>query len=239
MIIRFSLIFILFSSLSFADYKCCELKYIDHDKTHAAKMLGKKSRSISSTIKESKKNTCDFELSSNDIQVVFQDLIDEYFHALKNIEISIKYFDDDAYFFAAGTGNVLKGKAKRKYSIKVSKAILDGRVCAPPPKAVRSIMAHELFHIQDYVEKGFFKMIGLGVKYLPLNRRARIKYERLTDKRVLELGYNKQDQDLIDGLAEYRHWVYKPLNKRQLKVKKKMYFSPEDIENWLSEKEGR
>ena len=231
LVVLFILIFSI--NIGASDDTCCGSKLEGRDELIQKADFSQDNFRIANELKE-----CTNSLNEKQIETIFSQLINLYFPKLKNANIKINYFDDDAYFFAAGQGNVFKNRKKRNYTIRVSRSILNGKKCPPPSNAVRSIIAHELFHIQDYYNKSFFGMIMLGSKYIPFRGRSRNKYERGTDERVLEIGYAKSDVNLVNGIKEYREWIYPMLNAKELKKKKKMYFTPKDVDDWIKEKEG-
>lgn len=123
------------------------------------------------------------------------------------------------------------GKSALFHCIEFSQEFLN---CPPSPKGVTSILAHELFHIIDYKTRS---RLNLAWKYITNTA----KYERSTDKRVIELG-----PDYIQGLIDYRHWIYgqikknyssKKKQKKELRKKRKQYYTPEELKSILDNSE--
>jgi hypothetical protein len=163
------------------------------------------------------KETCNTEYSMDLLLDQYQDLLDEeFFSSLRGTNISIVSFKSDAYYLATGIKKIFKNKRNREYTIRINEALFD---CAPTDRAMKAILAHELVHIKDYVRKGTLGMLGFGVGYLI----APAKKERSTDYRVLKEGY-------VNGISEYREWIYPKLSVRDLKRKKKRYYTPEEID---------
>ena len=168
------------------------------------------------------KVTCNTNYSMEKLQTQFDELLNtEYFDELRDINIKLTSFKSDAYYLATGIKKLLRNKKKRHYNVRINEALFD---CAPPERAMKAILAHELVHIKDYVNKNALKMIGFGVGYLV----APAKIERGTDYRVLKLG-------LVHGISDYRKWIYPKLSASDLKRKKKRYYTPTEIDRLIDD----
>lgn len=138
------------------------------------------------------------------------------FKSLNDIDLRIKSLKSNAYFLATGVKGYLRRIPFRTYILKVNEDLFK---CAPTEKAMKAILAHELTHILDYTTGNRFNMLSFGLKYITNGP----KVEKGTDLRVLRLGYT-------NGIKEYRNWVYSKLTPRQLKIKRKRYITPEEVD---------
>jgi len=102
----------------------------------------------------------------------------------------------------------------KKYKVGVNPLIFKEGI---PRDALLGVMAHELIHTEDYENK---KILSVGLKYL--NKKARRRYERSTDLRVIFKGYGHH-------LIQYKLWQYPLLSAESLKKKKKEYLTPEEV----------
>ncbi len=143
----------------------------------------------------------------------------EYFKILENINISLKEMDSNSYYLATGILDKLNPPKERRYIIKINNKLFD---CAPTERAMKAILAHELVHILDYIEGSRFNLLSFGARYVI----SGAKIERATDYRVFQLG-------LAVGIKEYRQWVYQLLSPKDLKVKRKRYYTPEEIDKLI------
>jgi hypothetical protein len=144
-------------------------------------------------------------------------LNEEMFDSLRGINISLVSFKSDAYYLATGIKKILRKKRKRLYTIRINENLFE---CAPSDRAMKAILAHELVHIKDYVSRGVLGMLSFGLGYVV--NPARI--ERKTDYETLEEGY-------VNGISEYREWIYPKLSSRDLKKKQKRYYTPSEIDD--------
>ncbi|MBT3583346.1 MAG: hypothetical protein HN509_00450 [Halobacteriovoraceae bacterium] len=164
------------------------------------------------------------------IKKIIDDLIKGYFPRLKDAKITVSEFKSEAYYLQTGFGNIFAHAWNRNFTIEINPKLYK---CPPPPDALRAILAHELFHIQDYRNRSTFGMIGLGLKYT--RNSATNSYERSADERVLQLGKDFKDPSFFKGIKEYRQWIYPKLNEKELKTKKERYFTPEEVDKWVLE----
>lgn len=217
----------MFISLSFAEPQpevCCKKNLPGSESLEITKKL----------LDESLRVVCGNIYTQSSINKIISELRVKYFPGLANISIELKTFDNDEYYLDTKFGNIVKNAKKRNYSIRVNRKFLEENpnFCPPDKKSLRAILAHELYHIKDYVERGTFGMIGLGSKYL--SKKSRASYERSADERVLKLALRENDLDLIDGLKGYRNWIYKKLDQKAFANKKYFYFTPKEIDDWIS-----
>jgi hypothetical protein len=145
---------------------------------------------------------------------------DAYFPELKNEKIILKTFRSDAYFLQAQPEiKTLIGKRNlRVYSVQLNLKLLD---CPPSNDALEAILVHELEHVKDYTKWSAAKIAKHGFYYAS-SLDFKKKYERQTDKKTLEKGLHL-------GLAGYRDWVYQWLTPKDLKRKRFIYLTPEEI----------
>lgn len=166
-----------------------------------------------------------------EIQKIVSQLIDRHFPSLVNAwsegRIIYKETKSQEYFFGTfpKLSDVLSFKDKKRFFLEISTHIYN---CSPPQEALKAILIHELKHLEDYEQRGFFKFIGLASKLTYFKSRAR--YERQTDLYTMEEGY-------ASGLKTYRNWIYSKLNKNELQTKQCYYFTPEEIDHWIKNKE--
>ena len=99
--------------------------------------------------------------------------------------------------------------------------------CPPTPAGLIGILAHELHHIGDYLKMNSAEMIVFAAKY-GVNKKFHTRYERATDEKALFMDHGP-------GLIEFRLWIYQWLSPKQLALKKRYYFTPEQIESWMAE----
>ena len=156
-----------------------------------------------------------------------ESLIQSDFPDLK--DITIEYVtvteDTDTVFFETyvNSTTVLWSPKHRTYQIFANERLSIDR---PDDGAIRAILAHELFHIRDYLGKSLLGLLRLKRDYEDDSFRR--QYERSTDQRTLELGYGP-------GLIRYRKWLYRTIgDPEKVKYKRHIYMTPEEIESWLS-----
>lgn len=141
------------------------------------------------------------------------------YEALIDKNINIIEFTAKDYFLKAYPKKILN-KNKRTYNIGINPALFK---CPPSDRAMKAILAHELMHLKDYAE---IPLAKFGWRYLFYTSQV----ERETDYRVLKMGY-------VNGLKEYREWIYPKLDGKKLKKKLKMYYRPDEIELMVLEGE--
>ena len=139
------------------------------------------------------------------------------FPELAQSEIRLQTFqENDAYFQSNFDFWTLFG-TEPIYIIEMNPELIQ-RGC--PEEAVEAILAHELSHTLDYVQGGIPKIIQIGWDYLSVDKRA--IYEHRTDLNAIFRGYGS-------GLIQYREWIYAQLTPEQLKLKKHLYYQPQEI----------
>jgi hypothetical protein len=163
---------------------------------------------------------CDYQTSSSEVRQIIDRVKESYFPELMQAKISIREFSSDEYFLQAKPEikSLLKKKSKRSYFVEVNTNLYK---CSPSALALEAIIAHELEHIADYEKMTSAQIMKLGASYASGKFRAR--YERATDMKVVDKG-------MTEGLIQYREWIYKKLNPSQLKTKRKLYLTPEELQ---------
>jgi len=162
---------------------------------------------------------CEGRTDKQEIEEIILQITSKYFPNLSSQNILVKEFNSDAYFLQAKPKiSTLVGRRKaRKYFVEINKKLYD---CSPGKMALESIIAHELIHINDYDRMTVPQIIALAGKYA--SKKARAKYERDTDKHVVQEG-------LGEGLIQYRRWIYQQLTPKELSLKRYYYLTPEEI----------
>ena len=170
--------------------------------------------------------TCDQALTIHQLEQQVREVQNEYFLDLQSTTVKIILFKSDSYFLQATphTASLFNKKKNQVYNISVNEKLLD---CPPSQIARQAILIHELQHVRDYQSNNSLKIGWNGLKYI--SQKFRYAYERKTDEAVLRLG-------LHQGLSEYRKWVYQWLSPQQLEIKRKQYYTPEEIEKDNSER---
>jgi hypothetical protein len=136
------------------------------------------------------------------------------------------------YFLKAAprTRSLVNSARKRIYDVHINpKVFVDG---GPPYNALRSIVLHELFHIKFYSGLSLLQFAEFGVRYATNSAYLR-QLEHATDACVLQRSLELGAQEIVDGLKEYRNWIYTKLDAKGLRTKKLEYFTPEEIDLYL------
>lgn len=172
-------------------------------------------------------------ISKGDVECLTQNLIQTKFPELKNAwvegRIEFRDFKSSSYFLKTSffKGKLSSDSSNRRYSIDVNPAIYDlGQLPSGPPSvsAIEGILAHELVHLVDYECLSTAGIIQLGAEIVAFPS----KIERQTDVRAFERGFAL-------GIKAYRVWIYGKLNPKALRVKRKRYYTPEEIDQWIIE----
>ena len=154
-------------------------------------------------------------------QSFINEVVEKSFPELKKVEINVKTFKSDSnYFKSQFSFSRFLTFQKLHYTIFVNPEIYKKNA---PEKAIRAILAHELAHILYYIRKNRLELLGL----VSLSDQSfTAKFERKADLNAMARGYG-------EGLKEYRKWLYKNVPEKNLKAKKRDYFSPDEIELML------
>ena len=172
------------------------------------------------TISANADSICFPKINQQQFEEVVTFVKEEYFPELKKISIGVSTFTSDAYFLQAQPEirTIIKKRNKRHYNVQLNTKLLE---CPPSPAALEAIIVHEFEHIVDYTKWSFLRIFSHGTQYVT-SCGTKARYERATDAKVLSKG-------LFDGLIEYRNWVYQWLTPEELKTKRKIYLTPEEI----------
>jgi len=88
---------------------------------------------------------------------------------------------------------------------------------------IKGLLAHELAHIEDFNDKGWFYLMIFVLKYkFSDNFRKRVEYS--ADKIAIKAGFRRE-------LRRYREYRLKTGSEQDRKVLEKYYLSPKEIEN--------
>ncbi len=84
------------------------------------------------------------------------------------------------------------------------------------------IIAHELTHIVDYINRNVFELVGLGFGYLFFTKS---KYENIIDMATIERGLGWQ----LYEWADFSFYTNKTASEKYKKYKKRVYMTPSEI----------
>ena len=147
----------------------------------------------------------------------------KYFPELEKTKIKVTTFKSDAYFLQAQPDKktLFKKSQNRVYEVQLNVRLL---ACPPDINSLQGIIVHELEHVKDYEGWSTGKIAAHTIKFLT-DRNFRARYERKTDLKAMQKG-------LSEGIKGYRFWIYQWLTPKQLKIKKRYYYTPEEISVW-------
>ncbi len=132
-------------------------------------------------------------------------------------DIRVETFSSDADFFKARFSFTRYLTLRHlKTIIFVNPAVYDGDISQ---NALRAILTHELAHALYYQTRNRLRLLGL-VKLTTNDFTA--EFERRADLIAISRGYG-------EGLIEYREWLYRNIPKKKLEMKRRNYFTPEEI----------
>jgi hypothetical protein len=142
--------------------------------------------------------------------------------------VVVTTFEAEDYFLQAqpSVRTLIKNPEKRSYEIQLNLRLL---TCSPGEEALEAILVHEFEHVMDYTQWSSAKILKHGLRYIRSDS-FRARYERETDEKTLRRG-------LGQGLKQYREWIYQWLTPEQLETKKRFYYSPEEIQEWMISRE--
>jgi len=163
---------------------------------------------------------CDDDVSGE--EHMLRELIAQSFPALAHVAIKLKPFHSDSdYFRTSFSAHRFAFGMKMQYVVLVNR---EWRSRSAPIEGVRSILAHELAHIEDlsHGERiGLFRLVGLAT------HEGTARFERRADLTTMARGYGA-------GLEAYRAWLYGHIPESKVAEKRRDYFSPEEIEAALA-----
>jgi hypothetical protein len=163
----------------------------------------------------------------SDEEHMLRELIAQSFPTLAHVDIRLKGFHSDSdYFRTSFSARRFAFGMKMQYVVLVNR---EWRSRGAPIDGVRSILAHELAHVEDLSHGkriGLLRLVGLASPA----RTAR--FERRADLTAMARGYG-------GGLEAYRAWLYGHIPESKIAEKKRDYFSPEEIAAALAAAAGR
>lgn len=139
---------------------------------------------------------------------------------LDGLNLVLETFDSKEDFYRARPRSAWRLPRDRVYAIFVNRTACDD---PPPPAAERSILAHELAHLDSYSVMGRRALLKLGWEYLAHPEGHAVEtVEKAADDTVIKLG-------LASGLAEYREWLYPRISPQAAERKRRLYRTPEEL----------
>lgn len=151
-------------------------------------------------------------------QNFINEVIKKSYPELKAEKINVKTFKSDSnYFKSQFSVSRFLTFQKLYYTIFINPEIYKKNA---PETAIRAILAHEFAHILYYKRKDRLELFGLVALS---DNSFTAKFERKADLEAIARGYG-------EGLKEYRQWLYQYIPEKNLKAKKRNYFSPDEIE---------
>lgn len=151
------------------------------------------------------------------VRKIIRDIAPKSYPQIKLKKVRVKTFTSDTNFFKARFSLTrFLTLQKMRHSIYVNPKVFELNA---PEEGIHGIIAHELAHVAYYTEKNRFELLGL-VSLASDDFTA--KFERKADLEAISKGYSK-------GLIKYRKWLYKNIPAKELEVKKRNYFTPEEI----------
>ena len=151
-----------------------------------------------------------------------REIIARSFPKLHDLDIRLKQFHSESDYFRTSFSapRFLIGR-KMRYYVRVN---LEWRTQGAPVDGVRSILAHELAHIEE-LSRGkrirLFRLTGL------LFKAWTARFERRADLTALARDYGP-------GLKVYRTWLYDHVPVETLSEKQRDYFTPDEIDAILA-----
>jgi hypothetical protein len=151
-----------------------------------------------------------------------REIIARSFPKLMGVDIRLKQFRSDSdYFRTSFSAARFMAGVKMRYFVLVNP---EWRRQGAPIEGVRSILAHELAHVEDLTRGKrirLFRLTGL------LSKTRRARFERQADLKAIARDYGS-------GLKAYRAWLYNHVSAEKLPEKRRDYFSPEEIDAVLA-----
>lgn len=157
------------------------------------------------------------ELAIAKTQELINEIVKKSYPEIKLNKIKVKSFKSDTNFFKARFSYArFLTFQKMRYLVFVNPKVFELNA---PVNGIRSIIAHEITHILYYTEKNRFELLGLTSL---ASDSFTAKFERKADLVAIKRGFGK-------GLIEYRNWLYKNIPEKEIKSKRRNYFSPDEI----------
>jgi len=145
------------------------------------------------------------------------------FPELRDSPLTIERFRSDTVFFMSNVdvASAFDDDGPLVLQVFINDAVLqDG----PGDEALRAVLAHELAHSLDYVQRDAAEGPGGLLALLPMLvwPPAEEVVERRTDLVAVRRGYGV-------GLAAYRQWLYQRLPADAVLEKRRVYYSPLEL----------
>lgn len=141
-----------------------------------------------------------------------------FFPELRDVDVSVRTFRSDSDFFRSRFSLV------RYFFLLHMKYYIEGNSTAfargLPEDGLCAIVAHELSHIITLSRGNRIRRFGL---IRLLSKKHTAVFERRADLAAIGRGYG-------EGLKSYRHWLYGHIPPDKVEMKRRNYFSPEEIE---------
>jgi len=153
---------------------------------------------------------------------LIREIIAQSFPNLEALDIRLKWLRSESDYFRTSFSatRFLVGK-KMRYYVEVNP---EWRTQGAPVDGVRSILAHELAHVEELSQGNrirLFRLTGLLLKGWTA------RFERRADLTALARDYGL-------GLKTYRTWLYDHVPAAALEEKRRDYFSPDEIDAILA-----
>lgn len=147
------------------------------------------------------------------------------FPELAGLTLELREAGGSFDFFSASVSKPWRPRAERVYVLRVSRRLFD----APPEReAVRAILAHELAHLAGFSNMTGRQLAWLGLRYSISGEGGfAARYERATDAEAIRRGFGP-------GLKLYRRWLYSRLGAVDAARKRKLYYTPEEIDAMMA-----
>jgi hypothetical protein len=154
------------------------------------------------------------------------------FPELQASPLTIERFHSDTVFFMSNfdVGSAFDDDSPLALRLFINDAVL---IDGPGEDALRAVLAHELAHSLDYVQRDAAEGPAGLVALLPmlLWPPAEAEVERRTDLVAVRRGYGA-------GLMAYRLWLYRRLPADAVLEKRRVYYSPLELV-WLQRLQTR
>ncbi|HMS40739.1 MAG TPA: hypothetical protein PKE69_10965 [Pyrinomonadaceae bacterium] len=150
-------------------------------------------------------------------QILLGEIVEKSFPELRETKIKVKTFKSQKnYFKARFAFSRFLTFRKMQTIIFVNPLVFERNA---PAEGIRAILAHELAHALYYNERNRLKLFGLiGL----IDGGFEAQFERNADLVAVYRGYG-------EGLIIYRNWLYQNVPADDLKVKKRNYFTPDEL----------
>jgi hypothetical protein len=147
-----------------------------------------------------------------------RDIIARSFPSLEGVDIRLKVFRSDSDYFRTSFSAVrFIAGVRMRYFVSVNP---EWRRQGAPVEGVRSILAHELAHVDDLRHGKRIRLVRLAGL---LSRARSASFERRADLSAIIRDYGS-------GLKAYRSWLYGHIPPEKFTEKRRDYFSPEEID---------